>query len=129
MRLGKGRDSCSQQNGCLDTRRDFLITRAGVPMGRFPGSKAESGELRSWGQGVTHAPKAGILSLQKMFQCPYFFFDVVYIHNGADEKEEEMSWKVRGCCASGWQGGCRWGVSEATSVLHPWSPRPAESRI
>lgn len=30
-----------------------------------------------------------------MFQCPYFFFDVVYIHNGADEKEEEMSWKVR----------------------------------
>lgn len=31
--------------------------------------------------------------MKKMFQCPYFFFDVVYIHNGADEKEEEMSWK------------------------------------
>lgn len=28
-----------------------------------------------------------------MFQCPYFFFDVVYIHNGTEEKEEEMSWK------------------------------------
>ncbi|KAG8517261.1 BRISC and BRCA1-A complex member 1, partial [Galemys pyrenaicus] len=31
--------------------------------------------------------------MKKMFQCPYFFFDVVYIHNGADEKEEEMTWK------------------------------------
>ncbi|XP_032321218.1 BRISC and BRCA1-A complex member 1 isoform X1 [Camelus ferus] len=31
--------------------------------------------------------------MKKMFQCPYFFFDVVYIHNGTDEKEEEMSWK------------------------------------
>lgn len=45
-----------------------------------------------------------------MFQCPYFFFDVVYIHNGAEEKEEEMSWKVRL-----WQvwvvGGYRWDVS------------------
>ncbi|KAF6094985.1 hypothetical protein HJG60_012025 [Phyllostomus discolor] len=51
--------------------------------------------------------------MKKMFQCPYFFFDVVYIHNGADEKEEEMSWKVRP-----WQvwvaGGCRWGISEPT---------------
>uniref|UniRef100_A0A2K5DJU2 BRISC and BRCA1 A complex member 1 n=1 Tax=Aotus nancymaae TaxID=37293 RepID=A0A2K5DJU2_AOTNA len=31
--------------------------------------------------------------MKKMFQCPYFFFDIVYIHNGAEEKEEEMSWK------------------------------------
>ncbi|NXA42543.1 BABA1 protein, partial [Eudromia elegans] len=31
--------------------------------------------------------------LQKMLQCPYFFFDVVYIHNGAEDKEEETSWK------------------------------------
>ncbi|XP_024092102.1 BRISC and BRCA1-A complex member 1 isoform X1 [Pongo pygmaeus] len=31
--------------------------------------------------------------MKKMFQCPYFFFDVVYIHNGTEEKEEEMSWK------------------------------------
>lgn len=31
--------------------------------------------------------------MKKMFQCPYFFFDIVYIHNGSDEKEEEMSWK------------------------------------
>uniref|UniRef100_A0A5F8G6Z1 BRISC and BRCA1 A complex member 1 n=1 Tax=Monodelphis domestica TaxID=13616 RepID=A0A5F8G6Z1_MONDO len=29
----------------------------------------------------------------KMLQCPYFFFDVVYIHNGTEEKEEETSWK------------------------------------
>lgn len=58
---------------------------------------------RSWGHGVTKVPKARFLPLQKMFQCPYFFFDVVYIHNGADEKEEEMSWKVRGCCGCGWQ--------------------------
>nr|XP_008537454.1 PREDICTED: BRISC and BRCA1-A complex member 1 [Equus przewalskii] len=36
---------------------------------------------------------SGVLPLQKMFQCPYFFFDIVYIHNGSDEKEEEMSWK------------------------------------
>lgn len=89
----------------LDTRRDFLITRAGVSMGRFPESKAKAGELWSWGHGVTQALKAGVLPLQKMFQCPYFFFDVVYIHNGADEKEEEMSWKVRGCCVCEWQMG------------------------
>lgn len=31
-----------------------------------------------------------------MLQCPYFFFDVVYIHNGAEDKEDEMSWKVSG---------------------------------
>ncbi|XP_036022632.1 BRISC and BRCA1-A complex member 1 isoform X4 [Onychomys torridus] len=31
--------------------------------------------------------------MKKMFQCPYFFFDIVYIHNGAEEKEEEMRWK------------------------------------
>lgn len=29
-----------------------------------------------------------------MLQCPYFFFDVVYIHNGVEEKDEETSWKV-----------------------------------
>ncbi|XP_015155589.3 BRISC and BRCA1-A complex member 1 isoform X1 [Gallus gallus] len=31
--------------------------------------------------------------MKKMLQCPYFFFDVVYIHNGAEEKEDETSWK------------------------------------
>ncbi|XP_074060562.1 BRISC and BRCA1-A complex member 1 isoform X1 [Macrotis lagotis] len=31
--------------------------------------------------------------IKKMLQCPYFFFDVVYIHNGTEEKEEEASWK------------------------------------
>lgn len=29
-----------------------------------------------------------------MLQCPYFFFDVVYIHNGVEEKDDETSWKV-----------------------------------
>jgi len=33
-----------------------------------------------------------------MLQCPYFFFDVVYIHNGAEEKDDETSWKVN----AGW---------------------------
>ncbi|NXK49849.1 BABA1 protein, partial [Chauna torquata] len=32
--------------------------------------------------------------MKKMLQCPYFFFDVVYIHNGVEEKEDETSWKV-----------------------------------
>ncbi|KAM7024517.1 BRISC and BRCA1-A complex member 1 [Acridotheres tristis] len=31
--------------------------------------------------------------VKKLLQCPYFFFDVVYIHNGQDEKEDEGSWK------------------------------------
>ncbi|NXA57286.1 BABA1 protein, partial [Nothocercus julius] len=31
--------------------------------------------------------------MKKMLQCPYFFFDVVYIHNGAEDKDEETSWK------------------------------------
>ena len=53
-------------------------------------------DLGSWGHRVTLVPKTTFLPLQKMFQCPYFFFDVAYIHNSADEKEEEMSWKVRG---------------------------------
>ncbi|XP_039590182.1 BRISC and BRCA1-A complex member 1 isoform X2 [Passer montanus] len=34
--------------------------------------------------------------VKKLLQCPYFFFDVVYIHNGLDEKEDESSWKVKG---------------------------------
>ncbi|KAK2499283.1 hypothetical protein MC885_018185 [Smutsia gigantea] len=31
--------------------------------------------------------------MKKMFQCPYFFFDIVSLQNGTDEKEEEISWK------------------------------------
>ncbi|XP_070599280.1 BRISC and BRCA1-A complex member 1 [Erythrolamprus reginae] len=32
--------------------------------------------------------------MKKMLQCPYFFFDVLYIHNGVEEKEEEeATWK------------------------------------
>lgn len=38
-----------------------------------------------------------------MFQCPYFFFDIIYIHNGTEEKEDDMSWKVR--CHHGEQRG------------------------
>ncbi|KAM4808596.1 BRISC and BRCA1-A complex member 1 [Rhinophrynus dorsalis] len=30
-------------------------------------------------------------NMKKVLQCPYFFFDVVYIHNGSEE--EELSWK------------------------------------
>ncbi|KAE8632411.1 hypothetical protein XENTR_v10001542 [Xenopus tropicalis] len=30
-------------------------------------------------------------NMKKMLQCPYFFFDVIYIHNGSEE--EELRWK------------------------------------
>lgn len=30
-------------------------------------------------------------TMKKMLQCPYFFFDVVYIHNGSEE--EDVGWK------------------------------------
>ncbi|XP_053312023.1 BRISC and BRCA1-A complex member 1 [Spea bombifrons] len=30
-------------------------------------------------------------NMKKMLQCPYFFFDVIYIHNGTEE--DELSWK------------------------------------
>lgn len=39
--------------------------------------------------------------LQKMLQCPYYFFDVLYIHNGMEDKEDETSWKVRGPYSAG----------------------------
>ncbi len=29
-----------------------------------------------------------------MLQSPYFFFDVVYLHNGTEEQVEDTSWKV-----------------------------------
>ena len=29
-----------------------------------------------------------------MLQSPYFFFDVVYLHNGAEEQGDETSWRV-----------------------------------
>ena len=29
-----------------------------------------------------------------MLQSPYFFFDVVYLHNGVDEQGDETSWRV-----------------------------------
>lgn len=32
--------------------------------------------------------------LQKMLQSPYFFFDVVYLHNGVEEQGDETSWRV-----------------------------------
>lgn len=31
---------------------------------------------------------------QKMLQSPYFFFDVVYLHNGVEEVGDETSWRV-----------------------------------
>ncbi|XP_059394202.1 LOW QUALITY PROTEIN: BRISC and BRCA1-A complex member 1 [Carassius carassius] len=30
---------------------------------------------------------------KKMLQSPYFFFDVVYLHNGSEEQTEDTSWK------------------------------------
>lgn len=47
---------------------------------------------RGWGGRPPSLPPSH--PLQKMFQCPYFFFDIVCIHNGAEEKEEEARWKV-----------------------------------
>lgn len=32
-------------------------------------------------------------AIKKMLQSPYFFFDVVYLHNGTEEQTEDTSWK------------------------------------
>ncbi|XP_037104547.1 BRISC and BRCA1-A complex member 1 [Syngnathus acus] len=32
-------------------------------------------------------------AVSKMLQSPYFFFDVVYLHNGAEEHGEDTSWR------------------------------------
>ncbi|XP_039984644.1 BRISC and BRCA1-A complex member 1 [Xiphias gladius] len=32
-------------------------------------------------------------AVSKMLQSPYFFFDVVYLHNGVDEQGEETTWR------------------------------------
>lgn len=32
-------------------------------------------------------------AISKMLQSPYFFFDVVYLHNGAEDQGEESSWR------------------------------------
>lgn len=32
-------------------------------------------------------------AVSKMLQSPYFFFDLVYLHNGAEEQGDESSWK------------------------------------
>ncbi|XP_068445825.1 BRISC and BRCA1-A complex member 1 [Clinocottus analis] len=32
-------------------------------------------------------------AVSKMLQSPYFFFDVVYLHNGEEEQGEETSWR------------------------------------
>ncbi|XP_054645733.1 BRISC and BRCA1-A complex member 1 [Dunckerocampus dactyliophorus] len=32
-------------------------------------------------------------AVSKMLQSPYFFFDVVYLHNGAEDQGEETSWR------------------------------------
>lgn len=32
-------------------------------------------------------------AVNKMLQSPYFFFDVVYLHNGVDDQGEETSWR------------------------------------
>ncbi|KAM4709971.1 BRISC and BRCA1-A complex member 1 [Discoglossus pictus] len=40
---------------------------------------------------ASQPPLAFTESMKKMLQCPYFFFDVIYIHNGSEE--EELNWK------------------------------------
>lgn len=52
------------------------------------------GDLSGSQSGVSAHPPTSH-PLQKMFQCPYFFFDIIYIHSGPEEKEDDMSWKVR----------------------------------
>uniref|UniRef100_A0A8B9IS30 LEM domain-containing protein n=1 Tax=Amazona collaria TaxID=241587 RepID=A0A8B9IS30_9PSIT len=54
--------------------------------------------------------------MKKMLQCPYFFFDVVYIHNGVEEKDDETSWKVN----------VGWGILSAAAgdVSPPLCPLP-----
>ncbi|XP_058256967.1 BRISC and BRCA1-A complex member 1 [Hemibagrus wyckioides] len=32
-------------------------------------------------------------AVSKMLRSPYFFFDVIYLHNGADEQMEDSSWR------------------------------------
>ncbi|XP_056590894.1 BRISC and BRCA1-A complex member 1 [Triplophysa dalaica] len=32
-------------------------------------------------------------AIKKMLQSPYFFFDLVYLHNGTEEQTEDTSWK------------------------------------
>ncbi|XP_062814963.1 BRISC and BRCA1-A complex member 1 [Anolis carolinensis] len=38
-------------------------------------------------------PAAVTEQMKKMLQCPYYFFDVLYLHNGAEDKEEEARCK------------------------------------
>ncbi|XP_067329154.1 BRISC and BRCA1-A complex member 1 [Anolis sagrei] len=38
-------------------------------------------------------PAAITEQMKKMLQCPYYFFDVLYLHNGTEDKEEEASCK------------------------------------
>ncbi|XP_053556658.1 BRISC and BRCA1-A complex member 1 [Bombina bombina] len=40
---------------------------------------------------ASQPPLAFTEGMKKMLQCPYFFFDVIYIHNGSED--EELSWK------------------------------------
>uniref|UniRef100_A0A3Q2R1H1 BRISC and BRCA1-A complex member 1 n=1 Tax=Fundulus heteroclitus TaxID=8078 RepID=A0A3Q2R1H1_FUNHE len=40
-----------------------------------------------------HAGPIVSLLPQKMLQSPYFFFDVVYLHNGMEEQGDETSWR------------------------------------
>lgn len=47
-------------------------------------------------QCVSHSIACSSVLLQKMLQSPYFFFDVVYLHNGVEDQAEETSWRVSG---------------------------------
>ncbi|KAH0503925.1 BRISC and BRCA1-A complex member 1 [Microtus ochrogaster] len=55
--------------------------------------------------------------MKKMLQCPYFFFDIVCIHNGTEEKEDERRWKFEAESL----------VAKVATLLAPefWSSHPA----
>lgn len=79
----------------LPCQSQFSLTE---PMKVKPGGRGGSG----WTPKGTSQDRTGWSSpppyshsLQKMLQCPYFFFDIVCIHNGTEEKEDERRWKVR----------------------------------
>ncbi|XP_051531528.1 BRISC and BRCA1-A complex member 1-like [Myxocyprinus asiaticus] len=42
------------------------------------------------------------LPLPKMLQSPYFFFDVVYFHNGTEEQTEDTNWSDVYTSFRGW---------------------------
>lgn len=57
-----------------------------------------------------------------MLQSPYFFFDVVYLHNGVEEQGDETNWRVSGAADGSYkqQQNAVQKYSKSCS-LNPWS--------